>query len=344
MRLLIVTQTVDTKDTRLSFFHAWIKKIAGHFDAVEVICLYEGTHTLPSNVIVHSLGKEKGSASKLQYSLRFLRLIWRLRNRYDRVFVHMNQEYVLLGGLFWKALGKNVYLWRNHYAGSFLTRMAVWFSTRVFCTSVHSYTARFTKTTLMPVGVELELFTRASAERKENTILFFGRMTPSKRPDLLIEALILLAKEGTPFTATFCGPVLREHTAYVYALKKRITENSLEDSVVFLDGIPHAQTPQLYAEHDVYVNLGASGMFDKTLFEASASGCLVVATSDDFQKRLGESHPITSETPEGLASSLEWLLTLSPDEKAHLRAELRKTAEKESLDALISAVSSAILA
>ncbi len=83
--------------SRLGFFHRWIVEIAKRCDSVHVICLKEGRHQLPANVTVHSLGKEGGTLSR-QYVTRFYRYIWRYRKEYDSVFVHMNSEYVCLGG------------------------------------------------------------------------------------------------------------------------------------------------------------------------------------------------------------------------------------------------------
>jgi len=59
-RLLIITQKVNKNDSVLSFFHAWIAEFAKHFSRVTVVCLEEGEHSLPENVSVFSLGKEKG--------------------------------------------------------------------------------------------------------------------------------------------------------------------------------------------------------------------------------------------------------------------------------------------
>src|SRR3989338_9057482 len=123
MRLLICTQAVDTTDPVLGFFHGWIVALAKHAEHVHVICLKKGEYRLPSNVLVHSLGKEEGR-SLIKYTLRFYRSIWSLRNDYDSVFVHMNEEYVLLAGVFWRLLGKRIVLWRNHKKGSWRTRLA----------------------------------------------------------------------------------------------------------------------------------------------------------------------------------------------------------------------------
>ena len=49
-----------------------------------------------------------------------------------------------------------------------------------------------------------------------------------------------------------------------------------------MPGIPHSQTPNIYRTHKIFVNTSPSGMLDKTIFEAAASGCIVLAASADF--------------------------------------------------------------
>ena len=294
MKLLIVTQAVDTEDPILGFFVRWIEEFAKHVERIEVICLKEGKHAFPENVRVHSLGKERG-VSRIGYLFDFYRFIWLLRREYDAVFVHMNQEYVLLGGWFWRLLGKRVYLWRNHYAGSWLTDIAAVFCKKVFCTSKRSYTARYKKTILMPVGVDTERFSPDERiARKPRSILFLARMSPSKRPEMLIDALAELARSGADFTATLVGSPLPQDEAYYESLKGKVRELELADRVAFLPGIPNNQTPDLYRAHQIFVNTSPSGMLDKTIFEAAASGCIVLAASTDFADAAGEDSQFNS--------------------------------------------------
>ena len=116
MRLLFVTQKVDKNDGPLGFVHGWIIALAQTFDQVTIICLQKGESSLPPSVRVLSLGKET-HPSRLRYVALFWKHILAHRNEYDFVLVHMNQEYVLLGALIWKALGKKVALWYNHTMG-----------------------------------------------------------------------------------------------------------------------------------------------------------------------------------------------------------------------------------
>lgn len=317
MRLLILTQIVDKNDLYLGFFHRWVEKLAAHYEHIHVICLKEGIHALPSNVSVHSLGKSKVKGlEKLKYVFNFYKHIWRERSNYDAVFVHMNQEYVLLGGLLWKILGKRIYMWRNHYAGTWLTNLAVILSDKVFCTSQFSYTARFKKTQLMPVGVDIDLFhPLENVVRKPRSILFYARMSPSKHPDILMEALGILKKKNIDFSAHFYGTALPKDVQYVESLKKQVHDLDLEDTVSFSPGVPHGEGPCIFSSHEIFVNLGGSGMYDKMLFEAAASGCLTLAASKDFAREIGDPRLSFAENDtHDLAEKLTALLALSPSE------------------------------
>lgn len=298
MRLLIVTQAIDAEDPVLGFFCCWVEEFAQHCERIEVICLKEGKHALPGNVRVHSLGKPsfakatEGAGTRflnrIRYTWRFLSLAWRLRGDYDAVFVHMNPEYVLIAGWLWQLFGKRIYLWRNHYAGSSLTGLAVAFCTKVFCTSKHSYTARYAKTVLMPVGVDTSRFTPdLRVARVPHSILFLARMAPAKRPEMLLDALAELARRGVPFTATFVGSPLPRDAGYYASLVERVRAEGLADRVTFRPGIANSETPDLYRAHQVFVNTSPSGMLDKTIFEATASGCRVLAASADFAELAG---------------------------------------------------------
>ena len=90
-----------------------------------------GAHSLPSNVNIHSLGKEKG-ASRFFKFIKFYWLIFKLRKNYDAVFVHMNPEYVVLGGWLWKIWKKPVYLWYVHKSVTWKLKVANYFVKKIF--------------------------------------------------------------------------------------------------------------------------------------------------------------------------------------------------------------------
>ncbi|HVZ76236.1 MAG TPA: glycosyltransferase [Candidatus Paceibacterota bacterium] len=340
MRLLVCTQVLDRNDPYLGFFHAWVEELSTHFEKITVICLKEGSHALPENVRVLSLGKENNSSRPAR--------LWRLlhyaashRGEYDAVFVHMNQEYILAAGWLWKFFGKRIYLWRNHYAGSVLTDIAAAFCTKVFCTSKFSYTAKYAKTELMPIGVNTTLYRDTGAVRKPRSILFYARMSPSKRPDILVEALGLLQQRGVAFVADIYGTPLHKDEEFLAKLKRRVEGLGFADVVTFYPGTAPADGPAIFSAHEIFVNLGASGMYDKTLFEAAACECLVVAASKDWTD-LVDGTVVTDEI--SLAGILEKELSLTESEKQAQKASLRRAVEDNSLEKLGERLASALRA
>lgn len=336
MKLLVCTQAVDGEDPFSSFFLEWIVQLSRFFEAIHVVCLKEGEHALPANVSVHSLGKEKlggrRSFKRLIYIVRLWSFITRFRSDYDAVFVHQSQEFILAAGVFWKFFRTPIYLWRNHYAGSLLTDIAAFLCTRVFCTSRFSYTAKYKKTTLMPVGVDTDLFRDAGlSARTPRSILFFGRFAPSKNPDMLLEALAVLRDAGVPFTASFYGTPLPGDEQFKSKQIVRVQELHLHDLVHVYPGVTHKEAPAIFSRHEIYVNLSSSGMYDKTIFEAAAGGCLVLTASKDFAERIGSDVVSTSHDPKDVASALNILLSLPGDEKQSLRSKLKSAAEENSL-------------
>lgn len=344
MRLLVITQTVDERNPVLGFFDEWLKELAPSFDAMEVVCLQEGAHSLPESVQIHSLGKERRRVPSIVYIVRFYHTLWRLRGSYDAVFVHMNEEYVLLAGWIWMIKKIPVFMWRNHYAGSLRTWFASLFATKTLCTSRYSYTARFKKNILMPVGVDIERFPFSPATHEPNTILFLARMSPSKRPELLIDALQILASKGISFTASFYGDPAQEDASYYASLKDRAVFHNIDTRVFFHPAISHARTSAVFATHDIFVNTSRSGMFDKTLFEAGATGALVVASSLDFAEKVSPELIFEDGSVEDLAYVLENLLRKKLDEKNELREQLRAYAQEQSLTRLAKLLSTVILA
>jgi glycosyltransferase involved in cell wall biosynthesis len=339
MRLLVVTQTVDENDLQLGFFHRWLEELASRVEEVTVICLKEGVHHLPENVKVYSLGKEQKKQSPIVYAVRFKKLAWKLRKEYDTVFVHMNQEYILIAGPLWKLLGKKIYMWRNHYDGSWLTDVAASYCKKVFCTSRFSYTAKYKKTILMPVGVDTERFLKqgseSAPERKPHSILFFARMAPSKKAEVLIDALKILKDKSIEFTASLYGSPLPIDEGYYLSLKKKVSKFELGESATFYPGVPNTQAAEIFSAHEVFVNCSQSGMFDKTLFEAAASGCLVIAASEDFQTLAG-SESYFNGTSEDMEERLEAALTMSSEREKEEVEKLRDIANQQSLPELMT--------
>ena len=282
MKILALTQKVDQDDPVLGFFHTWLREMSKQFEKVTVICLEKGSFNLPGNVKVLSLGKEE-SRSKFEYVWRFYTYIWQERKDYDRVFVHMNQEYVLLAGDLWRLLGKKVYLWRNHSYSSMLTRLAVFLSNKVFYTSPHSFTARFEKAVQMPVGIDTAFFKPdPSVTRVPNSVLFLGRISPIKKVLEFIDWV-----KSTEYSATIAGPILPEDREYGELVKQR-----LQDKIKFIGPVSQKEALKLYQSHEIYVNMTPAGSFDKTIVEAAACGMKLEVENPEAKNLKPEEHSL----------------------------------------------------
>ncbi|MBP9711140.1 MAG: glycosyltransferase family 4 protein [Candidatus Pacebacteria bacterium] len=331
MNLLICTQAVDRTDPALGFFHSWIEQLATRFDNITVLALRVGEHSLPSNVEVIPLGH-----GRLRRMIRILHYSVALRGKYDAVFVHMSQEFVLLAGWLWKLLGKTIYLWRNHYAGTMATNIAARMCKKVFCTSKYSYTARYSNTVFMPVGIDTELFTRLSeVPRDPRSILFLGRIAPSKKPQVLLQALGMLKKRGVTFAASFYGSESPQDAAYAKKLRSMVDELNLSEEVSFKQSVPNRETPAVFNRHAIFVNCSPSGMYDKTLFEAASCECAVVAASKDFAELVDVRFVFEDGNADELARKIETLLSLSVLDQQGIGAQMRNIARPHSVTNLM---------
>src|SRR3989344_1360403 len=131
VRILICTQAVDRDDPALGFFIRWIEEMAKQCEHVLVICLRKGTHNLPKNVEVISLGERH----KIFRAFELCGIAWGRRNEYDAVFVHMNPEYIAAAGWLWRLRGKKIVLWYTHKSVNMLLRIATLFANKILTAS-----------------------------------------------------------------------------------------------------------------------------------------------------------------------------------------------------------------
>ena len=329
MKILIITQKIDINDPILGFFHRWVEEFSKHYEKAVVVCLEKGEYHLPENVRVLSLGKE-GGKSRLKYIFNFYKYIWSERKNYDQVFVHMNQEYVLLGAMLWWLMGKKVMMWRNHPMGNFLTNIAVFVSNRVFCTSKYAYTAKFKKTEIMPVGIDMDLFKRKLEIKKiPNSILFLGRISPIKNPDVLVEAFNVLNRGLVNFSALIVGDPLPKDMDYYEDIKNKIKEYGLENKVKLVGGVKHSEAVDLYNKYEIFVNLTPTGSMDKTIFEAMACESLAMISNRSLEGKIKKELIFIENDFVDLSDKLRYVLNLSVTEKEELGKELRNYILKE---------------
>lgn len=329
MRLLLLTQSVDRNDTVLGFMHEWLREFSKHFEHITVIALRKGDYFLPKNVEVLSLGKEDGK-TRLTRLWRFYRYISSLRGQYDGVFVHMNPEYVILGGLLWRLWGKRVALWYNHARGGARLSLAMRLADEVFHTSPYAASAGTAKSRRMPVGIDTSVFAvrRPRIASKTRSILSLGRVAPIKHLEVILDAVIRLVREKEPVRFSIVGDALAKHAAYLDSLKVRA--HTITGNITFLSGIADRnKVVGLFGLSDFFVNASPSGLFDKTVFEAMACGCIPLVSSKAFADVLPQECLFREGNSRDLAERLKVFFKMPLSRLETLRKSLRESVVRE---------------
>ena len=306
MRLLILTQKIDINDDVLGFMHGWVKEFSHQFAGVIVICLEKGAAELPSNVKVLSLGKETGR-SKIKYLINFYKHIWRERKNYDAVFVHMNHEYVILGGLIWKALGKKIGLWYAHGYVPPTLKISAKLADYIFSSTKSGFRLESQKLNVVGQGIDLEKFSvdggknkkleqrdqlaETSAPKSESNqlaILTIGRIAPSKDYLTLIKAAGILNESKIKFNIQVVGGTsFSRHENYFNEIKRKVKELGLPNMINFIGAIPYKDIFYYLNKSDLFVNMSHTGSLDKAILEAMASKLPIITCNEAVIEVLG---------------------------------------------------------
>lgn len=342
MRLLFITQKIDKDDDLLGVYHEWVKRLAEKAEKIFVVCLYKGEYDLPKNVQVFSLGKESGR-SRLKYLENFYRCIWQLRKEYDTVFIHMNPEYLILAGWFWKILGKKTVLWYAHYLSNFKLRFADLFADTIVTSVKKAFPFESKKLLVLQQGIDTELFKPQGIYKKESAfkILFLGRISPVKDLETLLKAVKVLKEKSFDFKLSVIGSPTDKDFEYGKKIRGMAEQFRLGECIVWLDRVPNRETARIYNEYDVFVNLTATGSFDKVILEAMSCGLPVLvcnrAYEEIFPSGLRNFLIFEEKNANDLADKIIAVATLPPQKLHDLKKILRRIViENHNLDNLIS--------
>jgi glycosyltransferase involved in cell wall biosynthesis len=340
MRLLIITQAVDLDDPILGFFHRWIEEFATYAD-IHVICLRKGRSALPHNVTVHSLGKEHGG-NRLLFALRFYSLVWRLRTSYYAVFVHMNPEYVVLGGLLWRLWRKKVALWYVHKSVTWRLRIAALFVDHILTAVSNSISLKSRKVRALGHGIDVDAFPFATNDFDGPIdIRTVSRMSRSKGIHTMLAACDLLANGGMPFRFTAIGgPVTSDDEAYVDELHRSTAHKAHEKSVRFTGPVSHESVPRSLSGAHLFLNMSQTGGLDKAMLEAMLLGIPVMSINPTVRSLLMPYGLfLETDSAERVARGIREFYRRTTDDKQRIARSLRNIVSAEhSLNRLATAI------
>jgi len=293
MKILILTQKVDSSDPILGFFLGWIRGLARHCDNVVVVCLYKGTYDLPDNVKVYSLGKEKiqnyekmsvRAVSRIFFTLRFFKYIIAERKNYDAVFVHMNIVYVLVGGWLWKLLGKKISLWHAHGYTSRRLKIAEKITDIIFTSTASGCRLESKKIKIIGQGTDVQKF-KCETDRKDGVmnLITIGRISPAKDYETILEAAKILKEQAFEFILHIIGGAgLTEHETYFDKIKNYVKINNLTANVKFHGPVRNDEITKHLCEADLFINTSYTGSLDKGILEAMSCGLPVLTCNEAF--------------------------------------------------------------
>jgi glycosyltransferase involved in cell wall biosynthesis len=305
MKLLICTQVVDKNDPALGFFCDWISQCAQHCDSVVVTCLREGEHAFAPNVQVVQL--EPRGLGRLGKIISFIRTIVGHNADYTHVLVHMNPEYVVLGGWWWRMQGKKIGLWYMHKSVNLVLRMAALFANDIFTGSQESFRLHTKKLHVMGHGIALEQFSVPRTPRTHSLrIITVGRLSAAKGVMETLEALDILHVRGILFDWTVIGaPATAADEEYLVQFQQAVAKPAYSAHVHVLGGLPHSELPKHLAQADVFVNLSRTGSLDKAVLEAIVAGAVPVSSNEAFRSMLqGQGLWLQSLDPQKMAEAI----------------------------------------
>jgi glycosyltransferase involved in cell wall biosynthesis len=331
MKLLIVTQKLDSEDPILGFFHRWVEEFAKHFETVTVLALSVGTYSVPANVRVHTLGKEL-EMERFSRTMRYLALLVRLRRDYTHVFAHMNPEYVIGGGFLWRILGKKIGFWYVHGAVTKRLRLAAFFAHRIFTASKESCRIDSRKVSVVGHGIDTALFAPSGSSHGPSLITT-GRISPSKHLETVLKAYRLLKKRVPALTLTIAGSAgSPKDVAYAETV---ISEVRTAGAVV-LPPLPNREIPELLSMSTVFMSASETGSLDKAVLEAMSCGVVPVTSNPAFKEMLSPHRLYVERTPEAFANRAEELFK-NGAERSELAKRMREIiTSRHSLPRLIA--------
>lgn len=297
MKLLIITQKVDQHDDVLGFMHGWIAAFAHECERVTVIALGVGAYHLPDNVRVHSLGKESGIElprfiARLVYLARFYRLLFQTRHEYDAVFVHMNHEYVLLGGILWRMWRKTIALWYAHGHVPSSLPAALRIADLVFTSTKSGFRIPSPKVHVIGQGIDTERFRphrRFSGGDEPFRVIVVGRISPVKDYETLLRAIRISLDRGCDIVCDIIGAAPRsDQETYLEKLKRDAADLGIAARINFRGKVSNQDIPDVLSEADCFVNTSRTGSLDKAMVEAMAARLPVLTSNEAMREVLGD--------------------------------------------------------
>lgn len=151
---------------------------------------------------------------------------------------------------------------------------------------------------VIPNGVELDRFhsAQSSGEPDVLRLLTVGRLSVTKRVEMLIDAVEILHKDGYKLSFTIAGGGQMEIER---KLRNLVLQKELGDIVEFTGRVDSENMPQMYRQSDIFISASMQEGMSNAMLEAMASGLPIIATRCEGVEELIADNGIVVEQASG---------------------------------------------
>ena len=166
---------------------------------------------------------------------------------------------------------------------------------------------------VIPNGVELDRFRPVGNRQKieDLRLLTVGRLSVSKRIELLVSAVELIRKQFPSATLKIAGGGGLENR-----LRQFIKDKGMEDCVAVLGIVPAEEMPELYRGSDIFISASVQEGMSNAMLEAMASGVPIITTPCEGVQELIADNGIVVEEADA-KSIADAVINLAKDEGAY---------------------------
>ena len=282
LKLLFITQVVDKQDPILGFVVRWLQEFVNQGTKLTVFTRKMVYQDLPAGIMGQDLGQPViMRVLKLwYYSIKF-------RQQYDKVFVHMTPQIVVMGWPVWFILRKPVYMWYMHKSVTWWLKIALRITKKTFTASNLSLRLDTPKKTIVGHGIDTNQFKPLDISRRPE-VLWISRVQPNKK---LEESLAFMAEfadlnPDIAWTMRIIGSA-EGHEDYLSQMQQTAQKLGIAERVIFDGQKPHDELPEIFAQSAVFISTSETGSIDKVVLESLACGTPVIAKGDEYHSLVG---------------------------------------------------------